>query len=222
MRLNPGVSPFWARSSNHWVKLLFHSIGRLIGLGPDARGGCPTPQKWSEKILSNGSQMLSQMPKHPSPRDKMSPTGLGHPVHQPIKLSSTDHLVTLTRSRSHTKIIGEENLFHFSTVFIWLTAWSCTGKRGNTQWKNWIADWVSFEIMSKKGCRFREHRFSTIDWVQSDPGSCIQLIRFGVKRGLRIQGSTPNQRQAVSGPRRTGRLMEWKSTFILLTLGFIC
>ena len=81
---------------------LFHSTGRL---GPDARDGHPTPQKWSEKASSDW------------PRDKMSPIGLGRPTHQPIKWSSTDYLATFTRFRSHTRIVGKGSLFDFATIF---------------------------------------------------------------------------------------------------------
>jgi len=38
---------------------------------------------------------------------------------------------------------------------------------------------------------------------------------FGVKRGPRIQGSTPNQTQTVLSTRRTGHPMEWKGAFMV-------
>jgi len=74
---------------------------------------------------------LSHMPDHLSPRDKMSPIGLGRPTHQPIKWSSLDYLAMFTHLRPHTKIIEKGNLFDFATIFTRLTGRSCTGKRGN-------------------------------------------------------------------------------------------
>jgi len=63
----------------------------------------------------------------------MSPIGLRCTTHQPIKLSSTDYLATFTRLWSHTRIIEKDNLFDFATIFIGMTAQSCTGNRGRLQ-----------------------------------------------------------------------------------------
>ena len=52
-----------------WVEVLFHSIGRPVRLGPDARDGRFTPQKWSEKASSDWPRTLSQTSDHLSPRD---------------------------------------------------------------------------------------------------------------------------------------------------------
>jgi len=105
------------------VKMLFHSIGHSVRLGPDPRDGHPTLQKLRKK-----HRILSRMPEHPSPRDKMSPICLG------TSESSTNqkvfHGLPFTHFRSHATIIGKGNLFDFTTIFTWLTARSCTGQRG--------------------------------------------------------------------------------------------
>jgi len=49
------------------LMVLFHSIGRLVRLEPDAREGRPTPQKWSEKASSDRPRALSRMSDHLSP-----------------------------------------------------------------------------------------------------------------------------------------------------------
>jgi len=130
----------------------FNSISRLIGLARNARGGLPP---------RNGKDLLRPWtPKHLSPSDKMSQICLGRPIHQPIKLShtdielqedksmSTDYLATFTGFRSRTKIVG--NVFDFATIFTRLTVWTCW------KWKNWVGDWLSLEIMSKKCLPFPE------------------------------------------------------------------
>jgi len=43
------------------VKVPSHTIGCPIGLGLNARDGSPTPQKWSEKALSNRPRTLSRV-----------------------------------------------------------------------------------------------------------------------------------------------------------------
>jgi len=70
----------------------------------------------------------------------------------------------------HTRIIGAMNLFDFATIFTQITAQSCTGKKRNLQWKNWIAYGLSFKIMSHSGHSFRNHNFGIIDWLLSNPG----------------------------------------------------
>jgi len=72
----------------------------FIGLGPDARNGRPIHPKWSEKASSDWPWTLSQTPKCPSPRNKMSPIGLGHSTHQPIKLSPMAPLISSKSIRS--------------------------------------------------------------------------------------------------------------------------
>ena len=62
--------------TNIWYEpltVLFHSIGRLVRLEPDARDERPTPQKWSEKSLSDRPRTLSRTSDRLSPGDKMSP-----------------------------------------------------------------------------------------------------------------------------------------------------
>ena len=57
---------------------------------PDTRDGCPTPHKRSMKAPFDLPRMSERLP----PRDKMNPIRLGHPIHQPMKLSSTGYLAT--------------------------------------------------------------------------------------------------------------------------------
>ena len=110
------------------LTVLFHSIGLPVRLGPDARGGHLTPQKWSVKASSDRPRRLSRISNRLSPRDKMN---IRRPTHQPVKWSSTEYLAIVTRFRSHTKIIGKRNLFDLATIFTLLIAGSCAGRRGN-------------------------------------------------------------------------------------------
>jgi len=126
---------FWSESDQTQMKCLFtllntfgvpfHSIGCPIGLGPAAQDGCLTTQKWSEKALSD----------RPWTPERLSPKGRMNPIicpwrstYQPIKLSSTDYLVTFTRFRSRTRIVEKGHIFDFATIFTRITTRSCTGK----------------------------------------------------------------------------------------------
>jgi len=61
--------------------------------------------------------------------------GLGRLTHQPIKLPSTDYLVTFTSYPYRTMMVGKGDLFDFATIFTRMTARSCTGNRASLQWK---------------------------------------------------------------------------------------
>jgi len=112
--------------SKRSLMALFHSTRCPVRLGPDARDGRPTPQKWSEKASSDRLRMLSRAPDCLAPRDKVSPT------HEPIKWASSEYLAMMfTSFWSHTRIIGKGNLFDFAAILAGLTARSCSRQRGS-------------------------------------------------------------------------------------------
>jgi len=97
------------------VKVLFHSIGRL-------------DRTLETDVLP--PKMGSGPPRTPdrlSPRDKMNTTSDS----STNQMVFTEYLAMFTHFRSHTRIIGKENLFDFTTIFTQLTAQSCTGQRSN-------------------------------------------------------------------------------------------
>jgi len=121
-------------------KGVFHSIGCPVCLPPprnEEKRPCPIDLEHS---LGRPTVCL--------PETKW----VQRPTHQPIKWSSADYLATFTR----TRIIGKGNLFDFATIFTRLRARCCTGQRGNLLWKNWIASWFSFEVMSTEWLPFPE------------------------------------------------------------------
>jgi len=64
--------------------------------------------------------------------------------------------ITYQRSLVSGLTLGpKSNKFPFRKIFIRLTARNSTGKRGSL-WKNWIASWLSFEVMSKEWLPFPE------------------------------------------------------------------
>jgi len=73
------------------LKMLFHSIGRLVRPGPDTQDWPPTAQKLSEKASSDRPQTLPQTFDCLSPRDRRL-------THHPIKCPSIKYLAMFTIS----------------------------------------------------------------------------------------------------------------------------
>jgi len=88
----------------------------------------PPAMEWKGPIRSSLDALSECL------RNKMSPTGLGHPTHQPIKLSSTNSSNAHSFPVMYSDCL-KGNLFDFPTIFQQMTAGSCTGKRGSLRWK---------------------------------------------------------------------------------------
>ena len=101
-------------TTNKTMNALFHSIGRPVHLRPDARDGCPTSQKWSEKAL-DARPFVSQR-QNKSNRPRMSDSSTNQMV---LRITYNVHSFL-----SHTRIVGKRILFDFATIFIRLTAQS--------------------------------------------------------------------------------------------------
>ena len=84
--------------------------------------GLPPKMGW-KSVVGSASDVLSDVRPFVSQRQ--------NGYDQPIKWSSTEYLAMFTHFRPHTRIIGKGNLFVFATILAQLTAWCCTGQRGN-------------------------------------------------------------------------------------------
>ena len=101
------VSTFITRTLSY-IKVLLHSIGHPVCLGPDAwdRRSAPPPEMEWKGLIRSALESHSQNARL-SPRDKTSSIGLRRLTHQPIKCSFTDYLATFTRF-THTRSLERE------------------------------------------------------------------------------------------------------------------
>ena len=160
--------------------------------------GRPTLQKRSEQASSDRPRTLARTSAVWLPETKW----VRRLTHQPIKWSSTEYLAMLTRFYLTLGSLERKIRLIFSTIFARLTARSCTGQRGNLWWKNRIASWISFEVVSNEWLSFPETQVRH-HWLAPNRGSVWS------ETGPR----TPNHTRTASGPRGTGCPMEWKSAF---------